>query len=352
MSVTDTNSTTEEGLTDPEVVVSLSDQLAAEFERRQTQSGNDSGGSEGEGLAAGTETNDETTDLNVTGDEGEGEGGGAEVTDGATAPPSNDTQQQEGIPAQITQPEPPAQPSQFSMDEYAAQLYGRPLTQYEAEQLFAWQQQFAQLQPDQLNAIEKVIQGQPVTTPDSSTPSPDDDDNVDPYIQQHIQSALAPVQEQLAQVNQFVQTEAQRQAQAERDRVATQIESGTSAFGEKYGLSETDIQDLETRVVRSQVFPGLYNAFQGNADQAMQAALEQVYWSTPEYRERSIQAQIQQASSQEEADKTRKRKASALSGGGGAVSRDTPPPVTPQGRQAAMATELAEIMNGSGAQQT
>lgn len=348
MSVTDTNPTAEEGLTDPEAVVSLSDQLAAEFERRQTQSGNESGGSEGEGPAAGTETEPETTDLS---DEGEGEGGGAEVTDGTTTPPSNEGEQQEGIPAQITQPEPPAQPSQFSMDEYAAQLYGRPLTQYEAEQLFAWQQQFAQLQPDQLSAIEKVIQGQPVTTPDSSTP-PLDDENVDPYIQQHIQSALAPVQEQLAQVNQFVQTEAQRQAQAERDRVASQIESGTSAFGEKYGLSETDIQDLETRVVRSQVFPGLYNAFQGNADQAMQAALEQVYWSTPEYRERSIQAQIQQASSQEEADKTRKRKASALSGGGGAVSRDTPPPATQQGRQAAMAAELSEIMNGSGAQLT
>lgn len=350
MSVTDTNSTTEEGLTDPEAVVSLSDQLAAEFERRQTQSGNDSGGSESEGLAAGTETDDETTDLSVNGDEGEGEGGGAEVTDGVTAPPSNDDQQQEGVPAQITQPEPPAQPSQFSMDEYAAQLYGRPLTQYEAEQLFAWQQQFAQLQPDQLNAIEKVIQGQPVTTPDSSTPPLDDDDNVDPYIQQHIQSALAPVQEQLAQVNQFVQTEAQRQAQQQRDFIASQIESGTKTFGEKYGLTEDDLKDLETRVVRNQTFPGLYNAFQGNADQAMQAALEQTYWSVPEYRERAIQAQVEQASSQQEADVTRKRKASALSGGGGAVSRETPPSPTTQGRQAAMAAELAEHMNGPGSQ--
>lgn len=351
MSVTDINtSTADNGATDPEQVVSLSDQLAAEFERRQAQSGNESGEEEGESPAAGTETDDETT-TPVDADGGEGEGGNDEVTDGVTTPPSNDDQEPEGAPESIPSNLPPTQPSQFSMDEYAAQLYGRPLTQYEAEQLFAWQQQFAQLQPEQLTEIERVIQGQSVTPPPASTPS-EDDDGVDPYIQQHIQSALAPVQEQLAQVNQFVQTEAQRQAQQQRDMVARQIESGTNTFGEKYGLTEDEVKDLESRVVRNQVFPGLYNAFQGDADQAMQAALEQTYWSTPEYRERAIQAQVQQSSSQQEADATRKRKASALSGGGGAVSRETPPPPSAQGRQAAMAAELSEIMNGSGSQQT
>lgn len=349
MSVTDTNtSTTDEGLTDPEAVVSLSDQLAAEFERREAQSGNESGEGEGDGSAAGTEPLDVTA-TPVDGDGEEGEGDGAEVTDGAVTPPSTEDQEPEGIPATLPPaPEPPTQPSQFSMDEYAAQLYGRPLTQNEAEQLFAWQQQFAQLQPDQLTEIERVIQGQPAGTP---TPPAglEDDDNVDPYIQQHIQSALAPVQEQLAQVNQFVQTEAQRQAQQQRDLVASQIESGTKTFGEKYGLTAEELTDLETRVVRNQVFPGLFNAFQGNADQAMQSALEQTYWSVPEYRERAIQAQVQQASSQQEADIARKRKASALSGGGGAVSRETPPP-SAQGRQAAMAAELTELMNGTGSQ--
>jgi hypothetical protein len=347
MSVTDTNtSTTDEGLTDPEAVVSLSEQLAAEFERREAQSGNESGGGEGDGSAAGTGPLDLTA-TPVDGDGEEGEGGGTEVTDDAVTPPSTEDQQPEGIPATLPpSPEPPMQPSQFSMDEYAAQLYGRPLTQNEAEQLFAWQQQFAQLQPDQLTEIERVIQGRQAPTP---TVTPDDDDGVDPYIQQHIQSALAPVQEQLAQVNQFVQTEAQRQAQQQRDLVASQIESGTRTFGEKYGLTAEDLTDLETRVVRNQVFPGLFNAFQGNADQAMQAALEQTYWSVPEYRERAIQAQVEQASSQHEADTARKRKASALSGGGGAVSRETPPPST-QGRQAAMAAELTELMNGTGSQ--
>lgn len=350
MSVTDTNtSTTDEGLTDPEAVVSLSDQLAAEFERREAQSGNESGEGEGDGSAAGTEPLDVTA-TPVDGDGEEGEGDGVEVTDDAVTPPSTEGQEPEGVPETLPPvTEPPTQPSQFSMDEYAAQLYGRPLTQHEAEQLFAWQQQFAQLQPEQLTEIERVIQGQPTGTPTPTGAPVDDDDNVDPYIQQHIQSALAPVQEQLAQVNQFVQTEAQRQAQQQRDLVASQIESGTKTFGEKYGLTEEDLQDLETRVVRNQVFPGLFNAFQGNADQAMQAALEQTYWSDPKYRERAIQAQVEQASSQQEADTARKRKASALSGGGGAVSRETPPPST-QGRQAAMAAELAEHMNGPGSQ--
>lgn len=347
MSVTESTSTTEEGLTDPEAVVSLSDQLAAEFERRQTQSGNESGADEGESPAAGTEPLESATDpVEDDGEDGEGDGG--EVTDATITPPPTGEQEQEGIPATL----PSTESSQFSMDEYAARLYGRPLTQYEAEQLFAWQQQFAQLQPDQLTEIERVIQGQQAPTQPTGTPPADEDDGVDPYIQQHIQSALAPVQEQLAQVNQFVQTEAQRQAQQQRDLVARQIESGTSTFGEKYGLTEDDLRDLEARVVRNQVFPGLYNAFQGDADRAMQAALEQTYWSVPEYRERAIQAQVQQASSQQEADVTRKRKASALSGGGGAVSRETPPPPSAQGRQAAMAAELTEIMNGSGSSAT
>lgn len=332
--------------------VSLADQIAAEFEKRQTASIG-SGESGDEGLAAGTETETEPTDPHVNDDGEDGAGGGGEVTAATTTPPSNEgeqeqqQEQQQQVPNQLPANEPPMPPS-FSMDDYAAQIYGRPLTQEETAQLFAWQQQFSQLDGEKLTAIDAIIRGQ--QTPQGGAPTTDDDDGSDPYIQQQIQQALAPIQQQLGQVSQFVETEAQRQARMERERVAADIEKGTSTFKEQYGLSDEDIADLEQRVVRSQTFPGLYQAFQGNGEQAMTTALEQVLWTTPTYRDRMIESQVQTAQDQAQADVTRKRKASALSGGGGSVSRDTPPPATQQGRQAAMAAELAEHMNGSGTQ--
>lgn len=332
--------------------VSLADQIAAEFERRQASSIG-SGESGDEGLAAGTETETEPTDPHVNDDGEDGAGDGGEVTAATVTPPSNEgedgrqQEQQQQVPNQLPVNEPPIPPS-FSMDEYAAQIYGRPLTQEETAQLFAWQQQFSQLDNERLTAIDAIVRGE--QPPADSTPTLDDDDNTDPYIQQQIQQALAPIQQQLGQVSQFVETEAQRQARMERERVAADIEKGTSSFKDQYGLSDEDMADLEQRVVRSQTFPGLYNAFQGDGEQAMTAALEQVLWSTPTYRDRMIEAQVQSVQDQAQVDATRKRKASALSGGGGSVSRDTPPPATQQGRQAAMAAELAEHMNGSGTQ--
>lgn len=351
MAVTDTQIQRDDDADRP---ASLADQIAAEFEKRQASSIG-SGEGESESLAAGAETEPEATNPHVNGDGEDGAGSGGEVTATTTTPPSNDDEEdqqenqgenQGGIPDHLPLSEPPM-PQSFSMDEYAAQIYGRPLTQEETAQLFAWQQQFSQLDSEKLTAIDGIIRGQiPASVPNSDP----DDDSADPYIQQQIQQALAPIQQQLGQVSQFVETEAQRQARMESERVASQITAGTQGFKEHYGLSDEDIADLEQRVVRSQTFPGLFNAFQGDGKQAMSTALEQVLWATPEYRDRMIEAQVQSAQNQAQADATRKRKASALSGGGGSVSRDTPPPASTQGRQAAMAAELAEHMNGSGTQ--
>lgn len=313
---------------------SLADQLAAEFERRGRGSAPTSDSGEGDGgdepIAAGGDEpaiTEETTD----------EGGEVEGGDGGTSSSPGTT-----IPSSIPAPE-------FSMDSYAEQLYGRKLTPQEAQNLFAWQQQFAALDDTQLNAIQGIVSGQPpvTTTP---TPEPEPDPNVDPYIQQHLDQALDPLKEQLGQVTQFVQTEAQRRAAENTARTQSQIEAGTQAFAEEFSLSDEQMQDLESRVVQSGIFPGMYNAMQQDARAAMQAALQQMFWATPTYRDIAIQRQLDEAQNLEEQDKTRKRKASAISGGGGQVSREAPPPTTQQQRQAAMVGELTEYMNGSGFQ--
>lgn len=318
----------------------LADQLAAEFERRG--SGSTSTQTNGEGdegdqstAAGGEETvvTEETTE--VEGGEGGGGSGGTSPT--TTTTPSTTPE----VPTSIA-------PPTFSMDEYAEQIYGRKMTPQETQNLFAWQDQFSKLEGAQLDAIQGIIDGKPVAP--VVPVEPEVDPNVDPYIQQHLDQALNPLKEQLGQVTQFVQSESQRQSQENAIRTQAQIEAGTQEFTDAFQLTPEQVHDLETRVVQSGIFPGMYNSMQQDARAAMNTALQQVFWATPEYRDIAIKRQLEDTQSQEQADVTRKRKASALSGSGGQVSRETPPPTTKQGRQAAMASELAEHMNGSGTQ--
>lgn len=314
------------------------------------------------------------------------EGGGETQPEGAAAqgtepasPPSAEVPPQVTPPAPGPQPQPAPQPQpqpQVNAAQQAADALGVPLDQLQAAlQVHTDLQGLAQRNPAAIAQLEGILYPQAPPAPGTyptqpPVPQPQqpwqqqapyqqqpyqqqpfpgaDDELVDPALQ----AALAPVQQQLTQFQQWAQwqeqqQQAQAQAQAEqhRQQVMAQINNGAETFALNFGLTPEEKQQLEQKVVDSGIVAGLYSQH-GDGDKAMQAAMAQMYWVTPEFRSRELQRQQAREAAEDADVSQRARKAGALAGGSATVTREQTPPQTPQDRRAAMVAEIAGALSG------
>jgi trans-aconitate methyltransferase len=190
-----------------------------------------------------------------------------------------------------------------------------------------------------------------------AVPAIDPNRFVDPELAQYVQQVtdqqnalIAQQQQQLADYQAQQAQLASYQAQQEQDRLMQQVQVGQNTFAESHpDFTPQDIDALVNQVATLQIVPSLMKKHSGNAAAAMSEAMETALWATPQFRDRAIQAQIDQFAQTTEQTAQKKRKASALSGSSGSVARTAPDarPMTKAEREQAMIREVANAMNGA-----
>lgn len=304
---------------------------------------------------------------------GPGKAGG-EAPSPPAEPPSTQEEEGEPDPAPVAEVEPPpvtetdpppatqvepppvtsipaAGPELDLAAEYR-KVYGRLPTQAELDAQFQFQQDIARLareDPARLAEMEALLYGQAQQQvqqeqrPAGTPPPGGTEDPPDPYIEEHV----APLREELGAMRGYLEQQEQARVQEYQRQIAEQVVAGTAKFTDEFGLTEAESSALENAVVQSGIFPGLFSAH-GTGDAAMYQAMSQVYWSTPEYRQREIDKAASAQAVQTAESSQRKAKAGAVAGNSGNVPRDEPVPTTKQGRLAAMATEIATAQSQGG----
>lgn len=260
---------------------------------------------------------------------------------------------------QYQQPAP--QPGTF--DAMAHQYYGRTPSPAEAQALFDVANRLRTLPPEQQAQVEAMLypgvagvpqtppqpQPQPQPYPPYTQPTIGQSD---PYAEPDaitpvVQAAMAPVQEQLATVTQYMQQQAEQQVAAQRAQVAQQIDAGVTAFNGRYSLTPQESEALQQRVAQQGIMTALYQST-GSGQAAIEQAMEQTYWGDPAWRQREalrLAGQQNAATTQQQADEAKAHKAGALAPGGAIVPRTDPEPQTKDQRQAALVQGVTEAMS-------
>jgi len=282
-----------------------------------------------------------------------------------------------------SEPQPVAE-TQPVEDRY--KIADREVSREEAEQLLALYDWAAQLPPEAADAVNNVLSGQyrlvPANQPEQAppaasgsgpapatftpgvagavvpeTPRVDPNDFLDPQLAQYVQqitaqqnAVIAQQQQMLADYQAQQQQIAQSQYQQEHQRMLQQVEVGQNQFAELHpNFTAQEIDFIASQAAALQIVPTLMARNGGNAAAATQEALETAMWSTPAFREKAIQSQVDQYAQTVEQTSEKKRKASALAGSSGSVPRTAPAqrPMTKAEREQAMIREVAEAMNGA-----
>ena len=261
----------------------------------------------------------------------------------------------------------PAEPGQSASAFTLSGVDYSPEQVTQAIQVHDW---FARLNSQQVQAIDALMSGAyrlapvnepaptpsptgsaPATSPSPSLPATEDEGEwLDPRAQTAIHQLRQQINDLQQSVTQSLTPVVQTQQQADYNTRLAAINTAHSSFQSKYGLPDEAMQALEASIAEGQILPGLANRH-GSLEAGMNAALEMMFWTTPTYRDPYVQSRVtsQQAENvAEQAATMRKEHLTALSGSGGSVPRREPVPSNPEDRHAAMVSEIANAMNGSG----
>lgn len=279
----------------------------------------------------------------------QGQDGSWSFPDPAGTPPVGTT-----IPPAMPPGQVQTQGQMSPVEQRFLQEYGRLPSGQELDALFQVQRDIARLTPEQRAQVEQAMYGQqygqPGPTFPQQPPVPQPQPALDPFgepdvgqvVQQQVQAALQPIQQQNAALMAQMQQDAQARADQERARLVQQIEAGAAAVKQRYNLTDQDADGFVNRVAQSGIMSGLLSAH-GDGRAAMEAAMEQTMWADEAFRYRETVRTQAVAAQQQAQDEARRQKAGQLGGGSGTVPRDDAPvPTTRQERHAAMAAELGQ----------
>lgn len=227
-------------------------------------------------------------------------------------------------------------------------MYGRDLTPQEKFNMVNTLIDLASLTDEQRAAVDAAVTGttpQAPVTPESppETLIPDfqstGDPELDETIRAAIQAGLAPVQQQLSQVQQQSLQQARERQELEQQMELKGQEEGLEAFKAAHpDLTENEIYNLSVDVRTNSLYPMYRRTL--SPQEAAKAAYEQAYIADPTYRTQMAQEQINAEKAKLQQEEDRKDKAAALSSSGAPAS--TSPSADPKDQ---MVAELSSILN-------
>jgi hypothetical protein len=198
----------------------------------------------------------------------------------------------------------------------------------------------------------------PGTTPPVSTgPAPDEaGEYLDPRAQAEINALKQALSQQSQQLAQFQETfkqsltpVIQTQQQSHQQQQVAQLDAGIREFNEVYKLTDEQSAQIQAAVAEAGVFPSMVTRHGGNVQSAVKAAMDMMFWTTPQFRDPYLEAKsAATAADQTQQDQSTKRKQTltALSASGGSVPRRDPVPSDRESRHSAMVDEIAAAQNG------
>lgn len=216
-------------------------------------------------------------------------------------------------------------------------------------------QQWAQSNPDKMQAFASYLRGEAQFVRSDSPPEPEapkppeiDWDVVDPNVRaayEAQQARLDALQEKVGTFEEPIQTLQRRQYEAQQAEANQALDAAAGKIMERFKLTEDEMDDLADDAARLNIVPGLRQ--QGMAPQAaLETALETAFWHNEKYREKVIDEQVSSRSAN-----GRRQKAAQISGTSGAagdgIGSAQPVPTDEGERRTAMAAEIAEALRGT-----
>jgi hypothetical protein len=269
----------------------------------------------------------------------------------ADAEPADETQTDEDE-GQDAEDDAPGEP-ETTEPEAPVNVGGREFAPDEADVMVRVYDWARQLSDEERQTIDLLFSGQyllvekteydKLTSTTGVSQSDTDADADAEYLDPKLKGELDTVKAELAQFRQEREAQAQAQYQQTLERYAQISAQVSTEYATEKGLSDKELERLQTAVVEAQIIPGLTRTM--DVGSAVRRALETVYWTDEEFRQRELEKRLSDEREKEKAETAKRRKASSLAGGGGNVARNTAPPTTEAGRYQAMVAELAEAMN-------
>lgn len=252
---------------------------------------------------------------------------------------------------------------------------GQPYTQeYDpaaverAVQLDRWAQKLPDWAGQAIDALfsgdyQLVPVGQPAPAPAPAQSPPSEQEQVASQVElteddladlpPAVAATLRTLNDRVADLSKYQETQAQAQQRQANEAIQAGLQEGVIRFQTTYELTDQEIAQLQAQVIQAQVIPVTAQQYPGQPAMAAEKAFENIYWSTPQWRDREL-ARIANNGNKDpnvtsiEDSKRKARKASALGGSGGnGASREQPAtPTTKEGRRSAMIAEVREEMFG------
>lgn len=299
-----------------------------------------------------------TTDTDTSGVDTDSTSGGG----GGEAPTSPPPEIFSGRPEETeeTPPVAPTTDSGITPEPSAVQelvtLGGVNLTQEQTQQLIGLWNWASNMDEDQRTLVDAVLTGHydlvlkgsgtetptpPVVLPSTqqAPPTLPDTDDLSPEVRTYLSS----LEQRLGSLAAATEEARLRQEQEQATILRSAVTEGTKAFQSKYNLEEAEAIALTHQVATMQILPSYATRYPGQPAAAMNAALEAVYWTTPQYQQREVERRLAAERAAQTSTDTKTAKASSLTGGGGSVPRTEPPAQT--GRQATIQGIADEIRN-------
>lgn len=199
---------------------------------------------------------------------------------------------------------------------------------------------FAFIDPATGQPIPTDLSGQPAPSPTPAAPEQPAEEWIDPAAQ----AAYARLQSEIQGIASVQQQTIEQQVASQRAAIEDALATGVEEFRTANNLETAQMDQLLTAVNAAGILPGYANLHRGNHSQAMKAALESAYWSTPQFRDAAIQAAISEHVTETRDVETKKARASSLNPSAGNVPRTSPPPSSQDERDRGMVADIAAAM--------
>jgi len=225
---------------------------------------------------------------------------------------------------------------------------GRTYTREDVEGVVAW---VSSLTPEQMVAIERALNPEPVAEQPPATPPPapitEDEEIIDGRLAQYVDERFSQVSDQLDAISRAAEQQQALEAQRQEQILAEALTEARQGTKEKFGLSDEDMAALEEATTRSN-YVGYLAQQRGlaNPRAVFEEAMETVFYATPEFRERVTQDQVNKAIADAANLQSKKSKAGSLAGRGGAAPKPSSDggPKTPQQHMSAIVDLLKKDM--------
>jgi hypothetical protein len=175
----------------------------------------------------------------------------------------------------------------------------------------------------------------------------DPDETLDPRLAQYVEQRFGQVEEYLRHLTAATWEQRQIEASRQETQLVEALHEARTGVAERLGLDDADLAALTTATEQAGIVAFLSQRDgMSNPRAVFEEALETVYWSTPEFRQRAMTVTAEAAAEEAASLAQKKARAGSLSSKGATAPRSkSSVPMSSDEAFAAMVNELAKDLS-------